>query len=111
MPDYKIIYLQGLLLSKKEDQKCSRDSVILRHPPFCPMLHLSQELKEKVKNQSHIGVSVAVAVILGSDFVFFIFSQLSQIFSHVRNLRKKNFYYSPMIKLTTKPITPGPLIM
>ena len=45
-------------------------SVILRHPPFCPMLHLSQELKVKVKNQSHIGVSVAVAVILGSDFLF-----------------------------------------
>jgi len=57
---------QGLLLSKK-DQKCSRDSVILRHPPFCPMLHLSQELKEKVKSQSHIGVSVAVAVILESS--------------------------------------------
>ena len=67
MPDYKIIYLQGLLLSKKEDQKCSRDSVILRHPPFCPMLHLSEELKEKVKSQSHIGVSVAVAVILESS--------------------------------------------
>ena len=65
LPDYKILFPQGLLLSKKEDQKCSRDSVILRHPPFCPMLHLSQELKEKVKNQSHIGVSVAVAVILG----------------------------------------------
>ena len=44
--------------------------MILRHPPFCPMLHLSQELKEKVKSQSHIGVSVAVAVILGSDYVF-----------------------------------------
>ena len=70
LPDYKILFPQGLLLSKKEDQKCSRDSVILRHPPFCPMLHLSQELKEKVKNQSHIGVSVAVAVILGSDFLF-----------------------------------------
>ena len=81
MPDYKILIPQGLLLSKKEDQKCSRDSVILRHPPFCPMLHLSQELKEKVKSQSHIGVSVAVAVILGSDYEFLIFYQFSQIFS------------------------------
>ena len=57
---------QGLVLSKK-DEKSSVRSVTLRHPPFCPMLHLSQELKEKVKLQSNLGVSVAVAVILESS--------------------------------------------
>ena len=58
---------QGLVLSKKEDNT-SKDSVILRHPPFCPMLHLSQELKEKFKNEPpYSGISVAVAVILESS--------------------------------------------
>ena len=58
---------QGLILSQKEDNK-SKDTVILRCPPFCPMLHLSQELKEKFKTEPpYSGISVAVAVILESS--------------------------------------------
>ena len=61
---------QGLILSKKDDivaQKSSSDLVILRHPPFCPMFHLSEELKNKFKHETNVGISVAVAVILESS--------------------------------------------
>ena len=37
-------------------------SIVLRHPPFCPMLHLDP--KQKATYDSNAGVSVAVAVIL-----------------------------------------------
>lgn len=58
---------QGLVLSRNEENT-SKNSVILRHPPFCPMLHLSQELKDKFNNEPpYSGISVAVAVILESS--------------------------------------------
>lgn len=53
---------QGLVLSKSV--KSSENSVILRHPPFCPMLHLSPELKTKACQENVQGISVAVAAII-----------------------------------------------
>lgn len=54
---------QGLVLSRSE--KSNDQSVILRHPPFCPMLHLSPELRTKiVQESSYQGISVAVAAII-----------------------------------------------
>ena len=54
---------QGLVLSLPKID--SKKSVMLRHPPFCPMLHLSQEERNTLK-PTYPGISVAVAVILES---------------------------------------------
>ena len=58
---------QGLILS--HPNKDAQNSVILRHPPFCPMLHLSQAQKSQISSDQKLknaGISVAVAVILES---------------------------------------------
>ena len=57
---------QGLILEHVDFQeKPVRPHVLLRHPPFCPMLHLLPKLKQSIQNDS--GISVAVAVILESS--------------------------------------------
>ena len=48
---------QGLILEHcAADCQKSKHSILLRHPPFCPMLHLSPELKQKFQ-QSESSVS------------------------------------------------------
>ena len=56
---------QGLVLEHATEN--SSKSVLLRHPPFCPMFHLSPEQKENFVKTNHSGISVAVAVILESS--------------------------------------------
>jgi 8-oxo-dGTP pyrophosphatase MutT (NUDIX family) len=64
---------QGLVLQKAADDVTEKNRpsvVLLRHPPFCPMLHLTSDMKSNISNDSkkiNCGVSVAVAVILESS--------------------------------------------
>jgi 8-oxo-dGTP pyrophosphatase MutT (NUDIX family) len=65
---------QGLVLQKADNDNVTEKNrpnvVLLRHPPLCPMLHLTPDIKAKISNDSekiNSGVSVAVAVILESS--------------------------------------------
>ncbi len=59
---------KGLILSKAETGQSS--SVILRHPPFCPMFNLTDKERSLLPKETlDRGISVAVAVILeATDF-------------------------------------------